>query len=511
VRVDDQLQDAGVDSLALVELRNALRREIGPSVPLEQSLFADFPTVGGLAGHIAEQLAKAPVQAAPAAGANLSMQGAVGGTVGVTGMACRLAGVRSPEALWDALVAEECRVTQSPPARWAEACEEWDAPQGVRCGSFIEDIEHFDAGHFKMSDKEADGMDPHMRLMLEVASEALRDAPTLPEKVGTFTATSAVAFSIPTHSFNLARLVAKKLGLVGPCHHFDVACTSSHSAIHAARESLLRGECDAAVVVGCLLQLVPPMGMSLLEDGVLSASGFSRPLDTSSDGIVFGEACASIVLQRDPVSSQVHAYLRGSSTTQSSVAATSLLAPDVEAQEQAIHDALSSASISPSQISLLHIHGEGQQVADTSEMHAVRNVLAASNDSGITLLNHKANFGHSVSASGIVAVITTIQAMKHRSVPRHLGVEHPMKCVKDAVGLTLPFKAAQALPAGEYVAAVHGHAISGINAHLILASSTPSGERANRTSTATGHSLGAPAEWSHSRQYSTRAMFSPRR
>ena len=66
-------------------------------MPLEQSLFADFPTVGGLAGHIAEQLAKAPVQAAPAAGANLSMQGAVGGTVGVTGMACRLAGVRSPE------------------------------------------------------------------------------------------------------------------------------------------------------------------------------------------------------------------------------------------------------------------------------------------------------------------------------------------------------------------------------------------------------------------------------
>ena len=74
------------------------------------------------------------------------------------------------QALWDALVAEECRVTQSPPARWAEACEEWDAPQGVRCGSFIEDIEHFDAGHFKMSDKEADGMDPHMRLMLEASS-----------------------------------------------------------------------------------------------------------------------------------------------------------------------------------------------------------------------------------------------------------------------------------------------------------------------------------------------------
>ena len=36
--------------------------------------------------------------------------------------------------------------------------------------------------------------------------------------------------------------------------------------------------------------------------------GFSRPLDTSSDGIVFGEACASIVLQRDPVSSQAYQY-----------------------------------------------------------------------------------------------------------------------------------------------------------------------------------------------------------
>ena len=99
----DALQEAGVDSLASVELRNALQRKIGAAARLPQTLVFDYPTPAQIATFIASELedtCSAPAEAVKAivaaAPSTLMEDGAA--RRGVVGLACR-----TPGGCWSAV------------------------------------------------------------------------------------------------------------------------------------------------------------------------------------------------------------------------------------------------------------------------------------------------------------------------------------------------------------------------------------------------------------------------
>ena len=141
----------------------------------------------------------------------------------------------------------------------------------------------------------------------------------------------------------------------------------------------------------------------------------------------------------------------------------SLLAPDGEAQESAGKMALSVAGID--QVALLHVHGIGQKVADTSEIYAMRRVYCP-----VVLINHKGNFGHGVAASGLLAIMVTTLALHYRVAPCHVGLTTPIKALGSAGDeMVAPVDHVHALDKdGVLVGAVNGHAISGVNVHIIV-------------------------------------------
>jgi 6-methylsalicylic acid synthase len=115
--------------------------------------------------------------------------GADNDEVAIIGMSCRTSGGNdSPEKLWKFIMDKKVASGESPKWRW----EPWvrrDARNAniiaktISKGYFINGIEYFDAAFFGISPKEAEQMDPHQRLGLEVTWEALEDAGLNPKSL----------------------------------------------------------------------------------------------------------------------------------------------------------------------------------------------------------------------------------------------------------------------------------------------------------------------------------------
>jgi hypothetical protein len=94
--------------------------------------------------------------------------------VAIIGMSCRTAGANdSPKKLWKFIMDKKVASGQNPSWRW----EPWVRrdtrnakiiAKTISKGYFIEDLEYFDADFFGISPKEAEQMNPHQRLGLEV-------------------------------------------------------------------------------------------------------------------------------------------------------------------------------------------------------------------------------------------------------------------------------------------------------------------------------------------------------
>ena len=102
--------------------------------------------------------------------------------IAVIGMGCRFpGGIAGPDELWDFLCEGRSAVSEVPSDRWLpfdDGSPEVAAAlaETTRWGSFLDDIDAFDAEFFEISPREAARMDPQQRFLLEVAWEALEHA-----------------------------------------------------------------------------------------------------------------------------------------------------------------------------------------------------------------------------------------------------------------------------------------------------------------------------------------------
>src|SRR5579883_675101 len=203
--------------------------------------------------------------------------------IAIIGMACRFpGGAQDPESFWRLLRDGVDTVTEVPPERWdADAYYDPD-PQAqgkmsTRWGSFLRDVDQFDAAFFGIAPREASSMDPQQRLLLEVAWEAFERAGQPADKLagsrtGVFIGISRSDYfqlqSAHTEVIDAytgtgaafcvsAGRLAYILGLQGPVLATDTACSSSLVTIHLACQSLRNHECNMALAGGVNLTLSP--------------------------------------------------------------------------------------------------------------------------------------------------------------------------------------------------------------------------------------------------------------
>ena len=397
--------------------------------------------------------------------------------VGLVGMACKLAGGKSaPDQLWSSLLSQTSHITHSPPQRWQGVCTSANAPAALLAGAFLADELHsvLAVEHGGFSAAEAKQLDMHIQLLLDTSMEALTDggwssSDAKSGRLGVFTASQPSDFVVPISGFNVARAVASALRVAGPHRNTDAACSSGYLSTHHALDAVQAGECSAAVVAGVSLLLKPDSALGLYMMGVLSPSGNMRPFDTAADGMVWGEACSALVLQAEAAEENAYAtVLPSAANCNNALSPSGFVAADMI--QAAAEDALALAGITAQQLAACHPHGMGNPPSDVPELTGLVAALATARDSELVLLGHKANFGHSVCAAGLVSVMVSALALQQHMVPAHLNVETPLDIVRDAEGVLLPVGSHALLGSvgSTLCASMSGTSVSGDNVHMVL-------------------------------------------
>lgn len=493
--------EQGVDSLKVIELRNALQRDLQRPVPVTMPF--DYPTPASLAERLLED-GEPPRQRQVA---RSSGTGDTAGRIAVVSLACRMPGhANSPEALWQLLREGRDAIVEVPSNRWDAAALYHPDPdhQGTivnRHGGFVDGVFEFDASFFGISPTEARHLDPQQRLLLEVCWEALERAGIAPRRLaGTQT---GVFVGISTNDYlqrlnrragsvdayvasgNALSLAANRLsyvfGFEGPSIAVDTACSSSLVAIHQACQSLLSGESDAAIAGGVNLLLDPLVSINHSRARMLSADGRCKAFSREADGMSRAEGCGLVLLKRLEDAVRDHdpivALIRGSAVNQDG-RTSGLTVPNGRAQQRVIRAALARAGVEAEAIDYVEAHGTGTPLGDPIEAAALAEVFRRQ-DRPLAIGSIKSNVGHLESAAGIAGVMKTLLALQHEAIPPHLHADALNPRIDWAgSGLRVP-TAGEPWPRREMprLAGVSSFGFGGTNAHVVIEEAPPAASR----------------------------------
>jgi polyketide synthase PksN len=462
------LMDLGIESQQLVALASEIEQEIG--VDFGPTLFFEYPNIKELADYfhrehrerflassvLHETQTRAAVEVAEAAidprsqresrRVNVEVSDPTVGDIAIVGVHVQFAGARSVDQFWDNILQRKDLITEVPFDHW-DYRPWYDASRSARdgtyCkwGSFLEEVDRFDAAFFHISPREAEWMDPQARLLLQSIYSCAEDAGCINQlrgsDTGVFVGACTFGYAeriaelnpvVDPHagSGNLQTLMANRVSFIfnfkGPSVTVNTACSSSLVALHYATNALRRGECATAFVSGVNLLLSSLHYRYLSCIGALSPSGRCNTFDSAADGYVPGEGIASILLkplqQAQADGDHIYAVIKGSAALHGGYT-PSLTAPSVAGEENVILKAWENARIDPATLSYIEAHGTGTPLGDPIEVSSLKKAFSrfTQQQAFCAMGSAKSNIGHAEGAAGIAGVLKVIQQMRHGKIP----------------------------------------------------------------------------------------------
>lgn len=491
VSLDVPIRDLGLKSIDVLAIPGDLGDRFGFCIP--DLAVWDNPSANDLIDSLLNQRSADSLRESLGhADRNTQGRGSINEPVAVIGVGCRFPGdIDGPERLWDFLTEKKCAITAYPDRGFT------NAGTFAESGGFLKDVAGFDNRFFDIPPDEALRMDPQQRLLLEVSWEALEHAGIIPEslrlsRTGVFVGVSSTDYvrlvsasaqqksTIWDNTGGSSSIIANRisyfLDIQGPSIVIDTACSSSLVAVHLACRSLSTWDCDIALVGGTNVLISPEPWGGFREAGILSQTGCCHAFDKSADGMVRGEGCGVIVLQRLSDARlegrRILAILTGSAVNQDGKS-NGIMAPNPSAQIGVLENACKSARVDPLEIGYVEAHGTGTSLGDRIEAHALGMVFGRKRPGSGPLMigSIKPNIGHLEGAAGIAGLIKAVLMVERGSLLPSGGFTEPNPAIPfTELGLRVvdelqewPVVAGRPRRAG-----VSSFGFGGTNAHVIV-------------------------------------------
>ncbi len=370
-----------------------------------------------------------------------------------------------------------------------------DHPDYVRRSGHVGGFENFDAKFFDFNPGEARILDPHHRLFLEHAWQALENAGydsfSYPGVIGAYGGMGGLfylmdhllpdpevlrtASPLQLRIYNdkdfLASLTAFKLNLQGPSATVQTACATSLVSTCLACQSLLSYQCDIALSGGVALS--PPGYFA--HEGVFSPDGHCRAFDARAEGTVAGSGVGVVALKRLEQALEdgdtIHAVIRGWAFNNDGAMKVGYTAPNVDGQAEAIAMAQAMAGVEAETITYIETHGTGTPLGDQVEVAALTDVFRETTDRrGFCALGSvKTNIGHLDAAGGVAGLIKTTLAIEHGFLPPSLHYETANPQIDfESSPFYVQARGEEWAVDGPRRAGISAFAVGGVNAHLVL-------------------------------------------
>ncbi len=415
----------------------------------------------------------------------------VGADIAIVGMSGRFPEAASFGALHHNLAAGRDSVRPIPAERlrYSTLAPDPDYPQ-VGC---LDRIDLFDHDFFGISLREAELMDPHQRVALELVAAAVENAGyRLDSLRGSDTAVFLVGprpgyASLYDSDDPLTMLadapsalpgrVAYAFDLRGPALAVDAGCCGSLVTVHQACRELATGAADLAVAGGVSLspRFTPRRANGAFGD-ILAADDRCKAFAADADGAGEGEGGAILLLKRlaDAVADRdhIHAIVKGSAVNHNGRRSNGLAAPSPRAQSEVIGDAWDAAQVDPATVGYVEAHGSGTSLGDVIE---VQGLTGAFHARGVTeprcwIGSVKTNIGHLDAAAGVAGLVKAVLSLRHATLYETLHFRAPNPLIDfDAAPVAVNDRRRAWEPAGgPRRAGVSSFSLAGTNVHVVL-------------------------------------------
>ena len=487
IGVEDNFFEIGGDSIKVMELYIRLKNQF-PEKEIEINDLFSCNTISQLSEFYQEK------QTGTVECVNVRQEDESYETedIAVIGIGLKLPGIDNLDDFWEVLIEGKNCIHILPESRKRLDLAYYKGKEYLQWG-YIEEIDEFDSSFFHIAPRVADNMDPHQRVMLEVANLAIENAGYKREELKNSRTGVFVGAIMPTYYHhvnmnvdellltnlpsNLSGRIAYHLGLNGPAYLVDSACSSSFVALHNAILAIRNGDCDAALVGGTSIELELLDRNVALESGIVSKSERCNTFSSEADGTIGGEGSIAIMIKSLKRAKKdkdyIHGIIKGSGIVQDGFRSNGITAPSSEAQAECIQLAFKNSKITLDSISYFEVHGSATKLGDPIEIKGLHKALEERQDKQhlIPVGCVKSNLGHLDNVAGLAGLVKVLLCMKKKMLVPSINFERPNPYIDfHKSGFYVNTSAKNWIPVNgeKRRAGISSFGLSGTNTHVIV-------------------------------------------